>query len=338
MFIILRRGATPAQAGIVADAVRERGLVPHTLEGGRWTAVAVTGAEGPLDPAPFLRLDGVREVLQASPPWMLSSGNPGKGGRTFRVRDVEIGRDRFVLAAGPCAVESRDQVLEAARAVRESGARLLRGGIFKPRTSPYTFQGLGWEGLAALAEAREETGLAVVTECLDPRDVEAVAEVADVVQVGARNMQNFALLREVAGAGKPVLLKRGPGATLEEWLCAADHVLGAGEERVILCERGIRTFSRHSRYTLDLSVVPRLKEETDLPVWVDPSHSTGRASSVAAMGCAALAAGADGLLVEVHPEPGRALSDGPQSLTPAEFQDLAGSLRALAGALGRALA
>jgi 3-deoxy-7-phosphoheptulonate synthase len=214
---------------------------------------------------------------------------------------------------------------------------MLRGGAFKPRSSPYAYPGPGTEGLEALRVARAETGLPVVTECLDPREVEVVAEVADILQIGARSMQNFPLLREAGRAGKPVLLKRGLGATLEEWLLAAEHVLIAGEERVILCERGVRGVSSHSRFTLDLSILPRLRELTHLPVWVDPSHATGRASSVPSMALAAIAAGADGLLIECHPEPALALSDGLQALEPAELRDLLSRLRAVAEAVGRQL-
>lgn len=341
MLIILHRGATPAQVEGVVDAVRSRGLVPHPVESGAWKVVLAAPppeeshppSSGGIDPAALLRLDGVVRVLPFQVPWVRAAGEPGRPRRRFLVGDIEIGGDEPVLAAGPCAVESPEQILEAAHAVRDAGARILRGGCYKFRTSPYTFQGMGREGLQALREAGVTAGLAVVTECLDPRDVGLIAEVADMIQIGARSMQNLPLLREAARAGRPILLKRGPGATLEEWLLAAEHVMNAGEERIVLCERGIRTFSTHSRYTLDLSIVPRLREETILPVWVDPSHATGRSGSVAAMARAGLAAGADGLLIEVHPRPAEALSDGSQAITPTELSQLVTELHAMASML-----
>jgi len=261
-----------------------------------------------------------------------------KGERTIvKVDGVEIGGDRIVVAAGPCSVETREQTLRAAKAVREAGASILRGGAYKPRTSPYSFQGLGEEGLRILAEARETVGLPVVTEVLSPEDVELVERYADMLQIGARNMQNYPLLKRVGRARTPVLLKRGFSSTIEELLSSAEYILREGNGMVVLCERGIRTFEPSTRFTLDLSAVPILKEVTHLPVIVDPSHGTGRRSLIEPMSRASVAAGADGLIVEVHPEPERALSDGEQSLDPEGFRSLMDGLRPIARALGRTL-
>jgi 3-deoxy-7-phosphoheptulonate synthase len=261
-----------------------------------------------------------------------------KGERTIvEVDGVEIGGDRIVVAAGPCSVETREQTLRAAQAVREAGASILRGGAYKPRTSPYSFQGLGEEGLRILAEARETVGLPVVTEVLSPEDVELVERYADMLQIGARNMQNYPLLKRVGRARTPVLLKRGFSSTIEELLSSAEYILREGNGMVVLCERGIRTFEPSTRFTLDLSAVPILKEVTHLPVMVDPSHGTGRRSLIEPMSRASVAAGADGLMVEVHPEPERALSDGEQSLDPEGFRSLMDGLRPIARALGRTL-
>lgn len=272
-----------------------------------------------------------------SPAWGVISVEPAEPGRineiggtrrTVTVGSIAFGSD-FVLIAGPCAVESREQTLIAARAVRDAGARVLRGGAFKPRTSPRSFQGLEEEGLAILAEARSDTGLAVVTEVMDTRQIERICECADMLQVGSRNMQNYALLKELGRVDRPVLLKRGMNATVEEWLWAAEYILEGGNPNVILCERGIRTFETGTRNTLDLSAIPAVRELSDLPVIVDPSHGTGRASMVAPMSLAAVAAGADGLMIEVHPDPPNALCDGEQQLTPDAFARLAADIRAL---------
>ena len=267
----------------------------------------------------------------------LSVRGDGQEPRVVEVGDLEIGSKLFVVVAGPCSVEGRKQILEAAREVKRAGAHMLRGGAFKPRTSPYSFQGLGVEGLKLLAEAREETGLPVVTEVMSPEHVSLVSEYADVLQVGARNMQNFPLLREVGRCRRPVLLKRGLWATVEEWLCAAEYVMLEGNRDVILCERGIRTFERATRNTLDLSAVALLKRISPLPVIVDPSHGTGVRELVPAMAKASAAAGADGVMVEIHPNPGQALSDGPQSLRPEEFRRLMEELKPVVEAVGRRL-
>ena len=261
-----------------------------------------------------------------------------RGEKTIvQVGDVSIGAEKVTVIAGPCSVESREQMLEVARSVKASGAAMIRGGAFKPRTLPYSFQGLGVEGLKILAEAREETGLPVVTEVISPESVGIVEEYADVLQIGARNMQNYPLLKRVGEASKPVLLKRGLSSTIEEWLGAAEYVLAGGNEEVILCERGIRTYQKLTRFTLDLSAVPLLKEVSPLPVVVDPSHGTGIRSLISPMAKAAVAAGADGLLIEVHPTPEEAKSDGPQSLRPKEFRELMIGLDPVARAVGRSL-
>ena len=261
-----------------------------------------------------------------------------RGEKTIvQVGDVSIGAEKITVIAGPCSVESREQMLEVARSVKASGAAMIRGGAFKPRTLPYSFQGLGVEGLKILAEAREETGLPVVTEVISPESVGIVEEYADVLQIGARNMQNYPLLKRVGEASKPVLLKRGLSSTIEEWLGAAEYVLAGGNEEVILCERGIRTYQKLTRFTLDLSVVPLLKEVSSLPVVVDPSHGTGVRSLVSPMAKAAVAAGVDGLLIEVHPNPEEAKCDGPQSLRPNEFRELMIGLDPVARAVGRSL-
>ncbi|MFZ5590872.1 MAG: 3-deoxy-7-phosphoheptulonate synthase [Bacillota bacterium] len=282
------------------------------------------------------RMEGKNMMQNAKAvPFKLASREECPQDTRVQVGSVTIGDGNVVVMAGPCAVESEEQLLECARAVRRAGAAVLRGGAFKPRTSPYSFQGLGEEGLALLAAARRESGLPVITEVLDPRHVEQVSCCADILQIGTRNMQNFTLLREVALAGKPVLLKRGQSATIEEWLCAAEYIMAAGNRQVLLCERGIRGFDPLLRNTLDLSAVAVVKQLTHLPVVVDPSHAVGRARFVPAMARAALAAGADGLLIEVHPCPEKALCDGQQSLTPEAFAALMGQLRALARAMGR---
>lgn len=261
----------------------------------------------------------------------------GREASLVRVGDTVVGGERITVIAGPCSVESREQLLETARSVRSAGASMLRGGAFKPRTLPYSFQGLGVEGLELLAEARDETGLPIVTEVMAPADVEIVESYSDVLQIGARNMQNYPLLKRVGEAGKPVLLKRGLSSTIEEWLGAAEYVLHGGNRDVILCERGIRTFERLTRFTLDLAAVPLLKEISHLPVVVDPSHGTGHRSLVSPMARAAVAAGADGLIVEVHPKPDEAKSDGAQSLSPPEFRSLMEGLRPVARAVGRSM-
>jgi len=336
MYLITFRPGTPREeVESAVSALTRLGFEAQRIEA-EVPLLLIRRDSGWVEAGSLGRLPGVLEVVRLAPEWRLAGRDAKPGGTTFRVRELEVGKT-VLIAAGPCVVEDEKTLLDTARAVRQAGGHFLRGGAFKPRTSPYAFHGEGAEGLAALRRARDETSLPVITECLDPRQVEAVAETADILQIGARSMQNFPLLREAGRAGKPVLLKRGLGATLEEWLLAAEHVLLSGEERVILCERGVRGIAEHSRFTLDLAVLPRLREETHLPIWVDPSHATGRAASVPAMARAAVAAGADGLLLEVHPDPAAALSDGAQALGPAEFQALVPQLRAVAAAVGRTL-
>jgi 3-deoxy-7-phosphoheptulonate synthase len=282
-------------------------------------------------------MEGVEKVIPILAPYKLASREFKPDDTVIRIGDVTIGGEEIQVMAGPCAVESREQLLEVAEMVRERGARILRGGAFKPRTSPYAFQGLEEKGLEYLAEAREKTGLLVVTEVMDTQKVAMVAQYADILQIGARNMQNFPLLREVAKYNKPVLLKRGLSATIEEWIMAAEYIMVSGNHQVILCERGIRTFESFTRNTLDLSAVPVIKELSHLPIIVDPSHSTGKWKLVQPMARSAIAAGADGLIIEVHPKPSEALCDGPQSVTPERFSNIMGDLQKMAVVMGRTI-
>ncbi|MCW3063382.1 MAG: phospho-2-dehydro-3-deoxyheptonate aldolase [Solirubrobacterales bacterium] len=334
--IVMNSGATEAEVRSVVERVESVGARTHISQG---EEVTVIGAIGDLEHVARLELEGfpgVDRVVPILKPYKLASSQIRHGERT--VLDIggrKVGGNHFALIAGPCTVESRDQVLAAARAVRDGGATLMRGGAYKPRTSPYAFQGLGQEGLRLLAEAKEETGLPVVTELMDARDMEAVLEVADVVQIGARNMQNYALLSEVGRAGIPVLLKRGLSATLEELLMASEYVLKEGNQQVMLCERGIRTFETAYRFTLDLTAIPVLKELSHLPVIVDPSHAAGRRALVEPLSLAAAAAGADGIIVEVHPNPDEAICDGPQQLPADEFAGFADRVEQAAAVAGK---
>ena len=333
--IILMRSAAPGEdLDRVVREAEAAGLRAQVVEASSRPAVVLSGGD-PVDPARFECLPGVAQVVPGAAPWRLSSREARPEGTVVRVGDVALGGGDCVVLAGPCAVESERQLLETAQLVKQAGARLLRGGAFKPRTSPYSFEGLGLPGLRLLARARQETGLPIVTEALDETTLGQVEEVADLIQIGTRNMHNAGLLRRAARTGKPILLKRGMAATLEELLMAAEYILAEGNRNVVLCERGIRTFSRHSRYTLDLSVIPAVHEASHLPIVVDPSHATGRRDRVPPMARAALAAGADGLLLEVHPSPERSRSDGPQALLPAQFSALMQELRALAASLDR---
>jgi len=337
MIVVMKPDATDEQIRHVIQRIEELGLKSHPIRGQYLTVVAVIGDEPEPVRQALATADGVEKVVPILAPYKLASREVKPDRTVVRARTLEIGGGRVGVIAGPCSVETRDQILQTAEAVREAGACALRGGAFKPRTSPYSFQGLKTKGLELLAEARERTGLAVVTEVLAPEHVPVLAEFADVLQVGARNMQNFPLLEAVGESGLPVLLKRGPAATIEEFLLAAEYILKTGNSQVILCERGIRTFEDHVRFTLPLASVPWLHQHTHLPVIVDPSHGTGRSSLVTAMARAAVAAGADGLMIEVHPDPEHAWSDGAQSLTPAQFRQLMQECRAIAEALGRAL-
>ncbi len=338
MIVIMQSGATPEQVERVIERLREAGYREQVSLGEERTVIGVIGTSFPPDLGEKLEmLPGVERTHRITKPYKLASREFRPISTVVRVGDLEIGGDEFIVMAGPCSVESREQVLETAKAVKAAGARILRGGAYKPRTSPYSFQGLGEQGLEYLAEAREVTGLPIITEVLDPGDVPLVAKYTDILQLGTRNMQNFPLLRAVGAQDKPVLLKRGMSATIEEWLMAAEYILHAGNDQVILCERGIRTFETAVRNTLDLSAVPVVRKLSHLPVVVDPSHGTGKWYLVKPMALAGAAVGADGLLIEVHPNPDAALSDGPQSLNLDNFAALMADLRRVTEAVGRAV-
>jgi len=337
MIVIMKQGATSAQVANVTARIEQWGCGVHISEGQERTIIGVIGNGRPLDHEPIERMDGVERTVPILRPFKLASREFQPQDTVVKVNGVSIGGKQVVVMAGPCAVESREQLLETARAVKEAGAHVLRGGAFKPRTSPYSFQGLGEKGLRLLAQARDETGLPVVTEVTDSQMVPLVTTYADILQIGARNMQNYALLHAVGKTQRPVLLKRGMMATIEELLMAAEYILSHGNDRVILCERGIRTFEKYTRNTLDISAVPLIKQLSHLPVVVDPSHGTGKWELVEPVSRAAVAAGADGLIIEVHPHPEEALSDGAQSLKPARFASLMQGLRPVAEAVGRTL-
>jgi 3-deoxy-7-phosphoheptulonate synthase len=338
MIIVMKSGITDADVEEVCRRVIEMGYQPHTIRGEIKTVVAAVGEErGQADLRILEALETVEAVMPVQQPFKLASRETKSQATEVLVNGISIGGKRLVVMAGPCSVESRDQVLEVAEAVKAAGASILRGGAYKPRTSPYAFQGLKEQGLKYLAEAKKRTGLAVVTEVLETESVELVADYADILQIGARNVQNFSLLKRVAESGKPVLLKRGMSTSIQEWLLSAEYILAGGNPRVILCERGIRTFETSTRFTLDLNAVPVIKKLSHLPVIVDPSHGTGHWDLVAPMAKGAVACGADGLIIEVHPRPEEALSDGPQSLKPARFAQLMQELRAVALAVGREL-
>ncbi|PYQ16381.1 MAG: 3-deoxy-7-phosphoheptulonate synthase [Acidobacteria bacterium] len=337
MLVVMRQDATAADIRGVVEAVEARGYRAHPIPGAQRTAIGITGNKGAEEAPVFETLPGVLEVIPVTHAYKLVSREVKPDDSVVRVGGVPVGGPELAIVAGPCAVESREQLLTVARAVKAAGAQLLRGGAYKPRTSPYSFQGLGEEGLKLLAEAREATGLPVVTEALDSESVELAERYADAIQIGARNMQNFSLLKRVGRARKPVVLKRGMSATLEEFLMSAEYILAEGNYQVILCERGVRTFSDFSRNTLDLAVVPAVKRMSHLPILVDPSHGTGRREKVAPLSRAAAAVGADGLMIEVHHDPNRALSDGPQSITPDMFEELMRELRQIAPVIGRRL-
>ncbi len=334
MLILMRPDASQDDIAKVCERIRELGFVPNQIPGQQRVAIGVTGNETAIDPGLFAECPGIAEAVPVSRPFKLASREVKPDDTVIRVGEAQFGGGAFGIVAGPCAVESHDQLMASARAVKKAGARMLRGGAFKPRTSPYSFQGLKEEGLKFLAEARKETGMPVVTEVMDTQTVDLVARYADMLQIGARNMQNFALLEAVGQTHKPVMLKRGLSATLQEFLMAAEYLIKNGNYNVLLCERGIRTFETMTRNTLDLGSIPMLKRLTHLPVIVDPSHGTGDRLSVAPLARAALAMGADGLMVEVHPDPAKARSDGPQSLTPEMFAKLMGELGAIAPVVG----
>ena len=338
MIIVMETGATREQVNNVVARVKALGLGAHLSEGEERTIVGIVGA--PLPPTLDDEMEmhsGVERVVRITKKYKLTGWDFHPQKTTIRVRDVTIGGDAITVIAGPCSVETEEQTVSTARAVKAAGATLLRGGAYKPRTSPYEFRGLGRRGLEILATAREETGLAIITEVMTPADIEAVAEFTDVFQIGARNSQNYLLLEEVGKAGKPVMLKRGLSMLMEEWLLAAEYVMAQGNPDVILCERGVRTFETATRNTMDVSAVPVIQGMSHLPVFVDPSHAAGKRAYVPALALAAVAAGADGLIIEVHPAPDQALSDGAQSLTFDQFADLMPRLAAVAAAVGRTL-
>jgi 3-deoxy-7-phosphoheptulonate synthase len=330
MLIVMTVHAGPEDIARVREKIETLGYRAHIIPGEQRTAIGITGNQGAIDPAEFEDLAGVAEAIRVSKPYKLVSRETKPEPTVVQVFGVPVGGDAPVFCGGPCSVESRDQILESARAVKAAGGQLLRGGAYKPRTSPYSFQGLAEEGLKYLAEARAETGLGIVTEAIDVETFELVEHYADCVQLGARNMQNFSLLRRAGRSRKPVLLKRGMSSTLEEFLMAAEYILSGGNYNVILCERGVRTFADHTRNTLDLSIVPSVQALSHLPIIVDPSHGTGKRDKVFPMALASIAAGASGLIVEVHPTPDKALSDGYQSLYPVQFKELVTECAAVA--------
>lgn len=331
MLIVMHPGATPQQIDAVREKITALGLVAHAIPGVQRVAIGITGnQQGGLESDQFQLMDGVVDVIRVSKPYKLVSREVKPDDTVVTVGGVTLGGGSFVVMAGPCSVENRDQVLSTAEHVKSHGAVMLRGGAYKPRTSPYEFQGLRLEGLKLLAEARERTGLPIITEVKDTETLPLVAEYADVLQIGARNMQNFSLLEAVGETRKPVMLKRGPSATVREWLMAAEYIVARGNYQVILCERGIRTFETATRNTLDLGVLPVLRQMTHLPIVVDPSHGTGIAAAVTPMARAAAASGVDGIIVEVHPNPAVALSDGPQALTFPMFERMMKQVKPIA--------
>ena len=335
MIVIMERRASPKQIEEVVVRVEELGFRAHLSQGEERTIIGVIGDERPLATEALEVLDGVERVVPILQPFKLASRDFKPDNTVVKLNGMCLGGDEILVIAGPCAVESREQIFETAWAIKESGAKLLRGGAFKPRASPYSFQGMGLAGLELLAEVRQTVGLPIVSEVMSPDDVEVMCPYVDVLQIGARNMQNYSLLQRVGTTSKPVLLKRGMMSTIQEWLMSAEYILANRNYDVILCERGIRTFETSTRNTLDINAIPVAKQLTHLPVIVDPSHATGKSSLVGAAAKAAIAAGADGLIVEVHPHPDRALSDGAQSLKPDAFFKLMGELRQIAAAVGR---
>jgi 3-deoxy-7-phosphoheptulonate synthase len=340
MLVVMKAQATPEEIQAVCDHIVQLGFRPHPLPGAQRTAIGITGNQGEVDRGNLESLSGVAEVIRVSKAYKLASRDVKEEDTIIRFDGsrATIGGRNLAVVAGPCSIESREQAFAIAGHVAAAGAQFFRGGAYKPRTSPYAFQGLGLDALKIMAEIRDKFGLRIVTEALDSETLELVAEWADVVQIGARNMQNFSLLKKAGRLRKPVLVKRGLSATLEEFLMAAEYVMSEGNYEVILCERGVRTFADHARNTLDLSIVPALHHVSHLPILVDPSHGTGRRDSVLPMARAAVAGGADGIMVEVHDHPENALSDGPQSIFPAQFASMMDELERIAPIVGRQLA
>ncbi len=327
MLVVMKKSATRDEIDQVLAAIEKRGFTARAIPGGDRMAIGILNNQGNTDTSPFLVLPGVNDVIPVTRPYKLVSRETQPHDSVFQVGGVEVGGGALTVVAGPCAIESEDQSLRIAHAVKKAGAQMFRGGAFKPRTSPYSFQGMEDEGLRILEKVREETGMPVVTEAVDHEVFDRVEQAADVVQIGTRNMQNFTLLKRAGRSSKPVLLKRGMSATIDEWLMAAEYIMAGGNHRVILCERGVRTFVRHSRNTLDLSAVPVVQRESHLPIFVDPSHASGRRDQVIPLSRAAVAVGVHGLLVEVHDAPEEAMSDGAQSLRPGEFETLCGQIK-----------
>jgi len=340
MLIVMKAGASEEQVRAVCDKVEQFGFRAHPMPGAQRTAIGITGNQTEIETGTFDEMLGVQEVIRVSKPYKLVSREvkPENTVIDFPLANASIGGTEIAVIAGPCAIESRDQAFAAAERVARTGAKFFRGGAYKPRTSPYAFQGLGEKGLQIMAEIREQFGLAIVTEAVDHESLDLVDKYADVIQIGTRNMQNFSLLKRAGRARKPVLLKRGMSATLDEFLMAAEYVMSEGNYQVILCERGVRTFADHTRNTLDLSVVPAVQRLSHLPIIVDPSHGTGKRNKVTPLSRAAVAVGADGLIIEVHPDPDKALSDGNQSLYPDQFDELMREVRQIAAVLNRTIA
>src|SRR5215467_3381296 len=330
MLIVMIRDATESQIQVVVRKIESIGLIAHPSYGTNRTVIGIIGNLEPIDPSPFIDLPGVAECVRVTKPYKLVGRELKSDKTVIRIGKAEIGGDEIAIIAGVCAVESREQTMLTARSVAEMGCKWFRGGAFKPRTSPYAFQGLGEEGLKILSDVRDQFGLSIVTEAVDEAALDLCERYADVIQIGTRNMQNFSLLKRAGQARKPILLKRGMSATLEEFLLAAEYIMSEGNYQVILCERGVRTLGDHSRFTPDLSVIPAAQRLSHLPIVFDPSHSTGNRETVIPMSRAAVAAGADGLLVDVHPYPERALCDGPQALLFDMFRDLVAQARAIA--------
>lgn len=337
MIIVLKAGATDREIRLIEEKIKSHGLSAHISKGTERTIIGAIGDERRVAVEAFEGLECVEKVLRILKPYKLVSRDFRKEDTVITVRGQKIGGGTIALFAGPCSVEGREMMVGIGGSVAAAGASFLRGGAFKPRTSPYAFQGMGEEGLRYLAEARDATGLPVATELMDPRDIDLVARYADVIQIGARNMQNFRLLTEVGRLGKPVILKRGLSATIVEWLMSAEYIASEGNQQIILCERGIRTYEQATRNTFDVSAIPVVKELSHLPVIADPSHAAGKMSLVEPLASAAIAAGADGIMVEVHHQPEAALSDGPQSLRPAAFQEMVSRLSKIANAVGKTL-
>lgn len=337
MIVVMDGKTSESHQQKITEKLNEMGYQVHTIKGERKIVLGVIGDAKTLSSIPFYTFDGVENVIPIEKPYKLASKEYKSSPTEIKVKDVVIGGEEIVIMAGPCAVENEKQIFQTAQLVKDAGAKILRGGAFKPRSSPYSFQGLEEEGLKLLAQAREETGLLIVTEVMSASHIELVGRYTDIFQVGARNMQNFVLLKELGKAGKPVLLKRGMSATLEELLLSAEYILSQGNSQVILCERGIRTFENHTRNTLDLSAIPAIKTMSHLPVIVDPSHGTGRRELISPMSKAAIAAGADGLIIEVHPIPKESTSDGAQTIDFTHFKNLMTEIELVAGAVGRSL-